>query len=266
MVEIDRTRESEKRFVLVVEDDAILSMLFVKILKQLGYRVVGTATNGEAALTQVIENLPDIVLMDIGLEGVIDGIEAAKYIFHVFNRPVVFVTAQKDHEVIERAKIAEPFGYLIKPFTDNELYSTIEIAMNSYEANAYNEDGSSKGLTKKAIRQFVTSKDGFLITDIKGRIIFMNPFAEHLLDTHQKEAFMKPLKQVVQLKDWESKESFDDLLLILEKERLMTLETASGTQRMATVHIYPVSNRKGETICFFLQLRQMFRGEVKRSY
>jgi len=107
--------------ILVVEDESIVARDIQNTLQSLGYDVPTVISSGKAAIQKAQENRPDLVLMDIVLKGKIDGIEAAEHIRSHFNIPVVYLTAYTDDKTLERAKITEPFGYVVKPFEDREL-------------------------------------------------------------------------------------------------------------------------------------------------
>lgn len=113
----------------MVEDDAIEAMDISRLLSSFGYKVQGPVSSGKEALEKVAEFQPDLILMDISLKGDIDGIETANNIRKNLNIPFIFLTAHSDELTAEKAKIAEPQGYLIKPFDDIELKHAIEIAM-----------------------------------------------------------------------------------------------------------------------------------------
>lgn len=115
--------------ILIVEDEAIVAMDIESRLAALGYVFAGRASSGARALALVEAERPDLVLMDIRLQGEMDGIEAAREIHQRFQLPVIFLTAYSEETTLERAKLAEPFGYILKPFDDRELKSTIEIAL-----------------------------------------------------------------------------------------------------------------------------------------
>lgn len=122
-----------KTRILVVEDEAIIAKDLQWRLQDMGYDVPFIVASGEEALTRVREDHIDLVLMDIMLQGKMDGIEAAGHMHSERNIPVVFLTAYADDAMLQRAKITEPFGYLIKPVRDRELYSTIEMALYKYK-------------------------------------------------------------------------------------------------------------------------------------
>lgn len=118
-----------KTSVLVVEDESIVAKDIQQSLTKLGYNVVGTVSTGEKAIALASELKPDIVLMDIMLKGVITGIDAAAEIKKTESIPVIFLTAYADEGTLERAKVTEPYGYIIKPFKEIDLHTSIEMAL-----------------------------------------------------------------------------------------------------------------------------------------
>ncbi|HTY22009.1 MAG TPA: sigma 54-interacting transcriptional regulator [Desulfomonilaceae bacterium] len=119
--------------ILIVEDERLVVNALVRNLEGLGYKVVSSVSTGEDAIARVKETLPDLVLMDIRLEGEMDGIEAAGQISSQFDIPIVFVTAYADQKILAKAKITEPYGYLVKPLSKRELHAAIEIAIYKHE-------------------------------------------------------------------------------------------------------------------------------------
>lgn len=115
--------------VLVVEDESIVSKDIQNSLVNLGYTVVGSAATGERAIDLANEVKPDIVLMDIMLKGTMNGIEAADNIRKNLRIPIIFLTAYTDDATLSKAKITEPFGYIIKPFKEIDLHTNIEMAI-----------------------------------------------------------------------------------------------------------------------------------------
>ncbi len=119
--------------ILVVEDEVIVAHDLANRLKKMGYQVTATVASGEEAIEKASENKPDLVLMDIVLKGDMDGITAAKKIQTKINVPIVFLTAYADKTTLERAKITNPFGYIVKPFQQQDLQVAIEIALQLHE-------------------------------------------------------------------------------------------------------------------------------------
>lgn len=121
------------RRILIVEDEAVTSVMLEKTLKELGYEVVGSAFDGQEAIALARDKQPDIVLMDIRIQGDMDGIETAKRIYQQYNIPIIYLTAHSDDDTIRRAVESGPFGYLIKPFKERELYSNIEMVAHKHK-------------------------------------------------------------------------------------------------------------------------------------
>lgn len=129
--------------ILVVEDENIVALEIKKRLQKLGYIVPGVASTGEDAITKAEGILPDLVLMDIMLKGEIDGIHAAGEIRRRFNIPVIYLTAYSDEETLQRAKMTEPYGYILKPFEEDDLRTAIEIALYRHLVSSGKESQKS---------------------------------------------------------------------------------------------------------------------------
>jgi CheY-like chemotaxis protein len=119
----------EEPAIYIVEDEAIVANDIKETLKSLGYTVPGIAKSGELALEKIKEAKPDLVLMDIHLAGKMDGVETAGKIHVLYGIPVIYLTAYADKALLERAKVTEPYGYVIKPYDERELHSVIEMAL-----------------------------------------------------------------------------------------------------------------------------------------
>jgi PAS domain S-box-containing protein len=115
--------------ILIVEDDPVISMLLRNRLTKLGYQITGMVSTGEEAITLVKEHAPDLALMDIKLDGPMDGVETARQLRILFDVPVIYATAYTDEALLNRAREAEPLGYLVKPYGERELRSVIEMAL-----------------------------------------------------------------------------------------------------------------------------------------
>jgi len=118
--------------IFIVEDEAIVAADLTETLRSLGYAAAGTARSGETAVEKIRELSPDLVLMDIHLAGTMDGVDVAVEIHRTSDVPVIFLTAYADNDLLERAKHADPYGYLIKPYDERELRSVIEMAQYKF--------------------------------------------------------------------------------------------------------------------------------------
>ena len=123
----------KKKRILVVEDESIVARDIEVTLRSLGYAVPAVTSSGDEAIKKAGEAHPDLVLMDIRLKGDVDGVQAAKEIRARFNIPVVYLTAYADNDTLEQAKITEPYGYILKPFQERELHTSMEVALYKHE-------------------------------------------------------------------------------------------------------------------------------------
>jgi two-component system, cell cycle sensor histidine kinase and response regulator CckA len=180
--------------ILVVEDERIVARSLRKQLSALGYEVVGSVSSGEEAIGQAGGLQPDLVLMDINLEGNMDGVEAAAIIRNRFQLPVVFLTAYSNKEILTRAKVTEPFGYILKPYEDRELHVVIETALYKHRMEQRQRERERWfAATLKSIG------DSVVATDDEDHITYMNPAAERLTGWASLEAFGRPLQEAVRL-------------------------------------------------------------------
>ena len=165
-----------KESILIVEDEAIISLGIQDELESLGYQISGSAYKGEDAIALAEIYHPDLVLMDINLRGGMDGIETAKQLKERYKLPVVFLTGAIDDETVQRAKVVEPYGYILKPFSQDDLRITIENAL--YKFQLENQIHQSEARFREL---FETSLDGIVITDLKGNIQEFNPAFQRFL-------------------------------------------------------------------------------------
>lgn len=177
--------------ILIVEDESILCLDIQNRVKALGYEVVGTANSGEEAIQKVKESHPDLVLMDIMLRGKMDGVQAAEEIRSQVDVPVIYLTAYADEKTLTRAKMTEPFGYILKPFEERELHTTIQMAFYRHRL-----EKKLKQRERWLATTLRSIGDAVIATDSKGKIKFMNPMAEKLTGWKRKHAFGQDLRQV----------------------------------------------------------------------
>jgi CheY-like chemotaxis protein len=123
----------EKARIMIVEDEGIVAEAVQLNLQNLGYEVTSIELSGEEAIKRTDEEKPDLVLMDIMLGGEMNGVETADQMKSRFNIPVIYITAYADEEMLDRAKITEPFGYIVKPIEDRDLHISIEMALYKHK-------------------------------------------------------------------------------------------------------------------------------------
>jgi two-component system, response regulator PdtaR len=155
--------------IFIVEDEAIVANDIQDSLRQLGYTVTGMAKSGALALEKIGQAPPDLVLMDIHIAGPSDGIDTAGRIREQFHIPVVYLTAHADNELLERAKATEPYGYVIKPFNNQDLQSAVEVALARFRADERVRE------TEHLIRSLVnTNSEPVFIVDQETNVLFIN--------------------------------------------------------------------------------------------
>ncbi len=177
--------------ILIVEDEGIEALDLQQRLIHLGYSVPDIASTGEEAVKIAETTLPDLVLMDIMLPGEIDGVTAAEQIQARFDIPIIYITAYADDDTLHRAKITEPYGYIVKPFKERELHITIDMGLYKHKMEKRLKE-SEKWLatTLRSIG------DAVIATDKDGLITFMNPIAESLTGWKGEEVLQKKLTEV----------------------------------------------------------------------
>jgi diguanylate cyclase (GGDEF)-like protein/PAS domain S-box-containing protein len=180
-----------KTQILVVEDEHIVAKDIQSRLQGLGYHIPAVASSGEEALQKAEETRPDLVLMDIRLKGTMNGVEAAEELRRRFNIPVVYLTAYADNHTLQRAKVTEPFGYILKPFEERELYTCIEVALYKHQMEQRLKESEQWLMT--TLRCI---GDAVVATDVAGQVMFLNHVAEQLTGCMQADAIGKGLTQV----------------------------------------------------------------------
>jgi PAS domain S-box-containing protein len=185
--------------VLIVEDEAIVAKDLQYRLRKFGYTVPEIASSGEEAINKALKFSPDLVLMDIRLKGKMDGIEAAQEIYKRLNIPVIYLTAYADENTLERAKITEPFGYLLKPFKEKELQTNIEITLIKHRL-----ERQLKANQKWLDALLKSISDGVIASDLQELVTFMNPVAENLTGWKQEEAYGRNSSEIFNIANAET--------------------------------------------------------------
>ncbi len=234
--------------VLVVEDEALIAGDIQRTLVRLGYQVPTTTGTAENALREVELRPPGLVLMDIKLRGKMDGIEAAQAIRLRFDIPVVYLTSHSDEATLVRAKATNPHGYLLKPFTDRELRTAIEVALHRHELEVR--------ITTRE-RWFSTTLrsigDAVIATDQHETITFLNSVAERLTGWGQ-EALGRPLSEVLVLVDPEGRRVSSPVAAALARSVPVELPPNTGlvvkTGRQIAVDdsASPIIDEKGQVL------------------
>jgi PAS domain S-box-containing protein len=180
--------------ILIVEDERIVAQDLQETLGEMGYDAYAVASSCDEAMARARERKPDVVLMDIRIKGPIDGIDTAEMLRAAFSVPVVYLTSHADEATLERAKLTEPYGYLVKPVKSSELRSVVEVSVHRHAADR---------MVRERERWFFTTlrsiADAVITVDPQGNISFMNPVAEALTGMCLEDAKGRPNADVVRL-------------------------------------------------------------------
>lgn len=233
--------------ILVVEDERITAEDIKRSLEKAGYKVPAIVSTGEDAVKFTKKYKPDLVLMDIVLEGNIDGIEAAEKIRTKFDTPVIYLTAYSDKITVERAKtthpsafiLKEPFGFLHKPFEENELYTAIDILLSRrYEEKILKDyDNLIFSLLKSV-------SDCVIAIDSEDRIKFMNSAAEKLTSRSKESSMGKDFYKIFNFPvlkiDATQETNLDDIV-----DGEVFINSKTNVKTMIEGKIIPIDNKNG---------------------
>ncbi|MBI2850798.1 MAG: response regulator [Chloroflexi bacterium] len=249
----------DKARILIVEDEAIEALDLQSRLANLGYPLPNVVHSGEDAVRQAKETCPDLVLMDIMLPGKIDGIQAAEQIRTFLDVPIIFLTAYADEKTLQRAKITEPYAYIVKPFQEKEVHIAIEMALYKHAVE--------KKL-KESEKWFSTTLrsigDAVIATDKDGRITFMNPIAEELTGWTQGEAADKRLAEVFRIINRDTRRTVEDPVAKVMREGAIVglanhtvLLTKSGAEIPIDDRASPIRDDLGNLVGVVLIFRDV---------
>lgn len=211
--------------ILVVEDEQIVADDIRETLEFLGYEVAAVVTTGEDSIAHLEGGKPDLVLMDIRLAGVLDGVEASEEIQSRFQVPVVYLTANADRTTLDRAKATQPFGYILKPFDDKTLTTTIEIALSRYQAESTIRQALSEAESGKQLAESQCEQQSQYLSIASHE--FRNPLATIKIATEVLQRYGEKLSEDRKCRHLQRIQSATDSLNYL-LEDMLTLERASS--------------------------------------
>ena len=252
--------------VWIVEDESIVAMDLKTRLQGMGYDVLGISSYGEDAVEKIRENRPDLVMMDIVLKGEMDGITAAGIIRNEMEIPVVYLTAYADEKTIGRAKVTEPYGYILKPFEERDILTVIEIAL--YKASMERRLRESERWISTTIKSM---GEGIIATDTEAMVKFMNPVAEDLTGMMEKEAIGIPSSKVFPLEIGDTCCQAPDPVLkalmdqsTITSNETMVLTSHDGNRRYVEFTVAPIRDDRENlygTVLIFRDITERIRVE-----
>lgn len=263
---MERAGGSGAAGILVVEDERIVALDLEERLRRLGYAVVGNVRDASAALDLCERTRPDLVLMDIQLPGRLDGVDAAFDLRARLGVPVIYLTAHSDEQTLQRALTAEPFGYIVKPFHEQELRTAIEVALYKHDMERRLKESEEWFATTLA-----SVGDGVLATDAMGRVRFLNAVAESLTGWRSQQAAGTGIGRVFSLRDPVSGADLPNPAVALSRARsgervdLSALLVArDGAERWIDLSASPIRAARGEisgTVVVFRDITEKRRLE-----
>ena len=221
-------------------------------LEEKGYKVIDSAPSGLDAIKKAENFHPDLIMMDIRLKGEMDGIDTAAKIKRELDIPVIYLTAHTDDDTLQRAKITEPYGYVIKPYEERELFSTIEMALYKHEMEKkLKESRHWLSTTLKSIG------DALIATDSNGIIKIINHVAEEITQWEFEDANGKDIKEVFRIKDKD-----DPILISLRYKSIIgasnkILIGKDGKETPVDFSSAPIKDKNGEISGIVLVFRDI---------
>lgn len=229
--------------ILIVENEGLVGCDMASCLNDLGYRVVGTCPNGEEAIRLFDELRPDLVLMDVHLDGSMDGIETARRLQQRGPVAIVYVTACADLETVNRARETHPQGYLLKPFSHDELRLTVEVA-----ATRVHEELQRQRREQSYFETFESLADGVIAADLAGVIVFMNPAAARITGWEQAHVVGRSLHEVFRIFHGGGEPAMVELATPTQpvQERTVWLTTKEGARVPVQDRSTPLRDQSGQ--------------------
>lgn len=256
-----------KKEILIVEDERIVAEDIKNSLQNIGYTIIGIASSGEEAIEKVRKGHPGLVMMDITLNGDMDGIECASHILSHTDVPIVYLTAHADERTLERAKITEPFGYIVKPFETEDLRIAVEMALYKWRMVKILKDEEkwfSRTLWGIGVPVIVTDKNGL--------ISFMNPAAESLTESNLEDSIGEPIISVFNITSKKTGEQIEYPFVKMisegfngELKDIIEIRTKDGAKRFLERNLSPLKNELGNLIGSSMVLRNVTEEKQKET-
>lgn len=241
--------------ILVVEDEYILAINLRETLESLGYTVIDITDSGEAAIAKAAELHPNLVLMDIRLRGDMDGIQAANQIWRQLQIPIIFVTGHSDQSTVEKASLTSPFGYILKPIRDKELYVAIQTALSRYEREQF----------LSTVLQ--SMGDGVIVVDRQCRVKYLNQVAEALTCCRIDDVKERHITDIANFVDEKTQQPMENPLVLALRQNTAVelgdhalLKTRDGTMLPVVDSVAPLQDSNGETVGAVM----VFRDDTQR--
>ncbi|MDO9549909.1 MAG: response regulator [Methanoregula sp.] len=248
--------------IFIAEDELIEAEDIRTTLEKQGYPVAGIARSGESVLEILKEIKPDLVLMDIHLAGTLDGIDTAEKIRNLYHIPVIFLTAHADETTLSRAKVTEPYGYVLKPFDERELHSAIEMALYKHRMEEQTQEN------ERTIRVLANAiPDAVMLLDHNRQILALNDAMARRLgytSNQVQEDFSVQFDKNGQFTSLEIQ-----VQKILTSGRPIHFEEMDGNEWFE-ISLIPIPSTDGQNLRIFVQYHDItdhkrFEGQLKKE-
>lgn len=238
-----------KKRILIVEDESIVSAHLKHSLQKMNYETAEIISSGEESLNYLENNSVDLIIMDIQLNGKLDGIQTAKHIQEKFSLPLIFLTAYLDDETLMQAKKSEPYGYILKPFDEKDLRLNIELALVKHEASmkVLNSEKKYKNL-------FENAGDAIITFNLKTKLIEeVNSFASDLFGLSKEELINNSIQKIITNKNL----FFDKVKELNKQNRAANFEYSynkkDGSCLFLSLNISKIDITKNETLLLIIR-------------
>jgi len=262
---LEEVTENNKARIMVVEDEGIIAQDIKNCLENLGYIVPDVVYTGYEAIEKAAVLQPDLILMDIVLKGDIDGIQTASEIRKRLNIPIVYLTAYEDDKTLKRARVTQPEAYILKPFEERYLRSSIEMALYKHKMENRLKD-NHRWLT--AVLRSIG--EGVIVTDADCIVTFLNPIAEFLTGYSLQVALGRKLSEVLNVSDESTGMTAEDSVARAIKEdavitQSIVLHSREGNKVPIDSSASPMHDEEGNVIGAVLVFRDITERKIAES-
>ena len=251
--------DQKMKRIMVVEDESIVAMDIQRRLESLGYEVADVFATGEEAVEKTRNIQPDLILMDIMLAGEMNGMEAADHIRHQFDIPIIYLTAYADEKTLQSVKQTQPYGYILKPFEERELHTTIEMGIYRHKLEQQ---------LKESRQWFETTLkcigDAVIATDAHCKIVLMNTIAETLTGWQEKDAVDRDLTEIFNIIHEETRATVTNPAVKVLRDKVIAglanhtvLIAKDGTELPIDDSAAPIKDERGNVIGVVLVFRDI---------
>lgn len=245
--------------ILIVDDDTVIAHLIAAMLQKKGYSIVGKVTSGEEAIGASATTNPDLVIMDIRLSGVLDGVTAARYIFQLFFCPVIFITGTDDETVLAQARYSQPYGIIFKPFSAIELTTNVDLALYNHAIHAKTHRPYPAG----APDDIIVANEVILILDTQGRVLLFNLYAAWFLGLKDTEILMHEWSTMLTLiNDITGEQQTEPVSEVVRQQVVVrydaanTVVTRNGKRRKASMILRPIKDDHNHLLALLMKIKE----------